>query len=258
MVGPAEEMTLAHSVTRWSRATFQNRWVTLAPSAGSTASSWRAGLLLVVADEHVDVAVERGREQQRLAIVGREVEDLADLGQEAHVGHAVGLVDHDELDGVELDVAAVEQVHQAAGAGHGDVDAAAQRVELLAEAVAAVERLDEAAAGAGQQGQLVADLRGQLTGRHEHEALGAAGLGLADAGDHRDAEGDGLARPGGGLAAEVAAGEGVGQGHGLDGERRLDALLGEQGDDGRGDAEVGEGGGHGGLLERRDASASGS
>ena len=44
MVGPAELMILAHSGTRWSRATFQNRWVTLAPSAGSLASSWRAGL----------------------------------------------------------------------------------------------------------------------------------------------------------------------------------------------------------------------
>ena len=72
---------------------------------------------------------------------------LADLGQEAHVGHAVGLVDDDELDGVELDVAPVDEVHQAAGAGDGDVDAAAQRVELLAEAVAAVERLDAASRG---------------------------------------------------------------------------------------------------------------
>ena len=60
-------------------------------------------VVLVLTGERTDVAVERGREEDRLAVVRDEVEQLADLGQEAHVGHAVGFVDHDDLDAVELD-----------------------------------------------------------------------------------------------------------------------------------------------------------
>ena len=65
--------------------------------------------------------------------------------------------------------------------------------------------------GAPAQGlELLLHLRGELTGGHEHEALGSAGRGLLDAGEQREAEGDGLAGAGGGLAADVAAGEAVG------------------------------------------------
>src|SRR3712207_7139167 len=52
--------------------------------------SYRASL--VVLDQHVDVAVERRGEQQRLALGVRLVEEALHLGEEAHVGHAVSLV----------------------------------------------------------------------------------------------------------------------------------------------------------------------
>ena len=83
---------------------------------------------LVVPDQHVDVAVERGGEEHRLALLVGHVEEAADLGQEPHVGHAVGLVDHDEVDVVEAQRAAVEQVLEAAGGGHHDLDALAERL----------------------------------------------------------------------------------------------------------------------------------
>ena len=51
------------------------------------------GVVHVAAHEHVDLAVERGREQQRLAVVGDLAHDPFDLRQESHVGHAVGFVD---------------------------------------------------------------------------------------------------------------------------------------------------------------------
>ena len=57
-----------------------------------------AGLVLVAADDAVDVTVERGREQQRLALGRGQVEQALDRGQEAHVGHAVGLVEDDDVD----------------------------------------------------------------------------------------------------------------------------------------------------------------
>ena len=56
---------------------------------------------LVVPDEHVDVAVERGREQHRLARLVGHVEQAPHLGEEPHVGHAVGFVDDDDVDVVE-------------------------------------------------------------------------------------------------------------------------------------------------------------
>ena len=68
-------------------------------------------------------------------------------GQEAHVGHAVGFVDHDHLDLVEVDLATLDEVGEAAGTGDEHVDAAAQRLELRAEAGAAVDGRDAAACG---------------------------------------------------------------------------------------------------------------
>ncbi len=71
-------------------------------------------------------------------------------------------------------------------------------------------------------------------------AFGRRRPGPADPGDERDAEGQGLARAGGGPTADVAAGEGGRDGGRLDRERLGDALLGETRGDVGGDAEVGE------------------
>ena len=135
---------------------------------------------LVPLHEPVDRAVERGREQQRLAVRGRAVEELLHRGEEAHVGHAVGFVDHDDLDLVEIDLAALDEVGEAAGAGDEDVDAAPERLELRAEADAAVDRGDPELAAAAEPLELAADLRGELARRHEDEAAGTLRAGVAD------------------------------------------------------------------------------
>ena len=202
------------------------------------------GVVLVVADEHVDVAVERGGEEHGLAVVTALVEQLADLRQEAHVGHAVGLVEHDHVDVVEADQALVDQVGQSAGTRDGDVDAPLERLDVAGDGDAAEERRDPRALPSGELAELVGDLGGELTGRYEDQPTGSATFGGGAADDEGDAEGQGLAGPGRGLARYVAAGERVGQGQGLDGEGGVDAALGQRGDDWRGHAEVGEGGVH--------------
>ena len=53
----------------------------------------------VPADEGVDLAVEGGREQQPLAAGWHAVQQPGDGGQEAHVGHVVGLVEDGDVDG---------------------------------------------------------------------------------------------------------------------------------------------------------------
>ena len=51
-------------------------------------------------DELVDAVVQGRGEQHPLATVRRRGQDAGHAGQEAEVGHVVGLVDHGDLDGV--------------------------------------------------------------------------------------------------------------------------------------------------------------
>ena len=80
---------------------------------------------------------------------------------------------------------------------------------------------------------------------------GWRGLGLADAAEEREPEGEGLARAGLGLAADVAPGEGVGDGERLDGEGLGDALARQGRDEVGVEAEAREGCGHGEVARFR-------
>ena len=60
-------------------------------------------------------AVQRGREQQRLAAFRQAADDGLDVLDEAHVQHAVGFVQHQRVHGVQLDAAGVQVIDQAAG-----------------------------------------------------------------------------------------------------------------------------------------------
>ena len=176
-----------------------------------------------VTDQAGDVVVQRGREEHGLVLARDAAQEPDDLGQEAHVDHAVGLVEHEHLHVLERDVAAADQVDQAAGGGHDHVVAAVGGLDLAVHGRAAVDGGDGAVDGLGQRRQHVADLHGQLARGHEHQGGGPARLGLGRALEEGKAEGEGLARAGLGLAADVAAGEGVADGELLDRERGGDA-----------------------------------
>ena len=60
-----------------------------------------------------------------------------DVGDEAHVEHAVGFVDHQKLDAGQQQLAALEMVEQPAGRGDQHVDAARQLHVLVVEGHAA-------------------------------------------------------------------------------------------------------------------------
>ena len=197
------------------------------------------------AGEGVDAAVERGAEQQALTVGGRRREDAGDAGEEAEVGHVVGLVEHGDLDGAEAHDLLLHEVFQAAGAGDDDVDAALQRLLLRTLADAAEHSGDAKADGLGERGDGRGDLGGQLAGGGEHEAAGQAGPALVaggrQAGDEREREGDGLAAARASATEEVTAGERVGQGVTLDRERLGLSGGGENGGELGGDAELEEG-----------------
>ena len=201
-------------------------------------------LVLVVAGQHLDGAVERRREQQRLARLRREVEQPADFGKEAHVGHAIGFVDDHDLDAAEIDRVLADQISKATGAGDEHVDAAAKLAELGFVTDAAVDRGHSTRARTGKRLQLVTDLRGELTRRCEHQRGGPVPFGAADAHEQRDSERDGLARTGRRAAAYIAAGDRIGDGEGLDFEGLVDAACRERGNEIGRHAEIGESDGH--------------
>ncbi len=106
-------------------------------------------------------------------------QDALDRRQEAHVEHAVGFVQHQQFNAGQVDAATLQVVDQAARAGHQQVHATAQDVQLVAHADTAVD------AGAGDTqvlavaAQTVMHLGGQFAGRGQDQRTR-----LARAGTH--------------------------------------------------------------------------
>ena len=96
-------------------------------------------VLQVAADQRVDLAVQRRREQQPLGVAVGLVEQLLDDREEAEVGHEVGLVEDGDDDLGEGGLALADQVLQTAGGRDDDVDAAAQLLDLAVHGRAAVD-----------------------------------------------------------------------------------------------------------------------
>src|SRR5262249_55970534 len=89
------------------------------------------GILDVVADDLLDVGVERGRVAHGLARARHGSDDAADGGQEAHVEHAVDLIEDEHLDMGEIDLAAAEEVFEATGCGDHEAWSAVELIELV-------------------------------------------------------------------------------------------------------------------------------
>ena len=86
---------------------------------------------LVVLDEMADVAVEGGGEQHRLVAAATVAQDPLDLRSETVVGHAVGLVEGDDLHVVERHLVRLDQVDQSQRCGDHDLDTLGQLVDLV-------------------------------------------------------------------------------------------------------------------------------
>jgi hypothetical protein len=212
----------------------------------------------VVAGELGDGAVEGGAEEHRLAVLRDTAQDPVDLRLEAHVEHAVGLVEDEDAHLGELHCPTLDQVEQPSRRGDEDVGAAGL-VDLGADGRAAVDGGDLQALGAGERRQVGRDLQRELARRDEDEG----GRTCVDAGaalDERQAEGECLPGARRRLGEHVEPREGIREDEVLDGEGMRDPLLGEDGGDRRADAEVLEGLGHcstpTSVWSGRDATAS--
>ena len=194
--------------------------------------------------EYVDARIQRGREQQPLGRRRRRLEDAPDRGQEAEVGHVVGLVEHGDLDRVELRVPGLDVVLEPARAGDDDVGTLAQAGDLRAVTDTAEDRHRAQVERVGERRDRRLDLRRQLAGRGQDQrarvvrpALGPAGR---EPSQHRQDERVGLSRAGPAAAENILAGQGIRQRRRLDRERLRHAGRRQRGHYGRGDAEIGE------------------
>ena len=118
-----------------------------------------------------DLLRHGGREEHGLALLRHHARNGADRLDEAHVQHPVGLVEHQDVDVGEVAVALLDQVEQAAGRGHHDVDAAAQRVHLRVLPDAAVDHRGAHGRMAPVHGDALGDLHGQLARRRQHQGV---------------------------------------------------------------------------------------
>ena len=132
-------------------------------------------------------------------------------GNEAHVEHAVGFVDDEQLDAGEQEPAALEMVEQAAGRGDQHVDAARELGVLVVERHAADHQRDVELVACAVFVEALLHLRGELARRLQDQRArhARAGAALLQHGEHRQREGGGLAGAGLGDAEHVAAREHV-------------------------------------------------
>ena len=177
-----------------------------------------------------DLRRHGGGEEQGLAQLRQQADDALDVRDEAHVEHAIGFVDHQDLDVVHQDLAALEQVDQAAGRGDQHVDAAIQLLLLIGEAFTADQQRIAQIGILAVFLETVCHLRRQFPSRLQDEGARHAGLGPAPAQDldHGKGEAGGLSGAGLGASQNVSAHENHRNCLGLDGGGLLIAEIGNR------------------------------
>ena len=154
-----------------------------------------------------DLRRHGGREEQGLLARRRHLEDALDVGDEAHVQHAVGFIDDHDLHAGHQQLAALEMVQQASRRGDEDVRAALEVFDLRAVCAAAEHGGDVLAGVARNLHAGFRDLLRQFARGADHEDAGLAAhfLRAAQAVHRGKQERGGFARAGAGCGDDVAA-----------------------------------------------------
>ena len=124
-----------------------------------------------------DLVGERRREEQVLPLRREDREDAADVADEAHVEHAIGFVEHEDLDAREIDRLLADVVEQASGRGDENVEAARERIDLGLHADAAVDTVGAQRHVLAVSADRQLDLRRELARRRQHQHARGARLG---------------------------------------------------------------------------------
>jgi hypothetical protein len=190
------------------------------------------------------------RVAHRLPVGTQHLEDARDVGQEAHVEHPVGLVQHADAHPVESQHLPLHEVEQPPRRRDHDVGVAGA-LGLRAESDTAVDGGDAESLHVGDRPELLGDLARELTGRREDQRVRAPAAGRQSL-DDRHREREGLAGAGARPREHVPTGERVPKDERLDREGLADAPHAEGLGDPAGDAEVGEAGCRGRRGSERD------
>ncbi|MNF77489.1 hypothetical protein D3C84_596370 [compost metagenome] len=127
------------------------------------------GVVQQLAGEVGDVLGEGRREQQVLPFCGQAREDLLDVMHEAHVEHAVGFVQHQDFHMGQIHGTLADQVEQATGAGHQDVDALGHGLHLGVHADTAEDAGADEFQVTGIDLEAIVHLGGQFAGGGQHQ-----------------------------------------------------------------------------------------
>ena len=123
--------------------------------------------------QFLDRGLDGGGEEHGLPLGGDHRHDALDGGQEAHVQHAVGFVEHQDFDFAEGDQLAIQEIAEAAGSGHHDGGAVADLLELDALVHAADGDRGMNAGAARDLADDFGDLQGEFAGGRENDAADA-------------------------------------------------------------------------------------
>ena len=223
----------------------QNALIDLVDGLGGWRDGDADGVAQELGHKRLDLARHGRREEQRLALRRQLGDDRADVVDEAHVEHAVGFVEHEDLDAIEMDRAVSHQIEKPAGRGDEHVDAARECANLTAHRNAADGERERGPHVAPIGPETLEDLAGELARRAEHEHAAEARLAphrlRQEMVQDRKRKGGRLAGAGLGDADEVAARENVGNGLFLNRCGDGVVFFGESAGDRRCEAEIMEG-----------------
>ena len=187
-----------------------------------THPSW---ITRVALDELLHVARHGCREEGRLPLLRRLLENRGDVVAETHVEHPVGFVEDDHFERAQAQGAPFEVVHDASGSARDDLRPVFQTAELGAVGGAPVNRefFDPLFKGA-QFCDLSGHLHGQFAGRAQDQNLRGA-YARIHAFDCGDGKSGGFSRTGAGKSGDVLAGKEGGNGGSLDGGSLFETHL---------------------------------
>ena len=135
----------------------------------------RTGTVENILSEFRDRRRHGGGEQQRLALAPAQRNDLAHVVDEAHVEHAVGLVEDEDRDLVEAHMALLAKIEQAPGRGDQDIDARFQRLHLMMLVDAAEDDGSPQRKRAAVNAEALGDLARELSRRRQDQGPRRAG-----------------------------------------------------------------------------------
>ena len=142
---PSAERIRRRSVSRLScgsRPVLTSSWVVVATVVAGLRDLDPHRIVQELLGDAPDFRRHGGGEEQRLAGERHELADALDVGNEAHVEHAVGFVDHQQFDAGEQQPSALEMIEQAARRRDQHVDAARELGVLVVERHAADDQRD--------------------------------------------------------------------------------------------------------------------